>query len=219
MTKTLTLTAALAACYLFGNAQIKKDAVLLGGQVSLYQSKQEDVNTVSGNKINGANFNITAGKAIKENTIIGVYGNYGQSKMENTFSVSTSNKSVNTITGAGVFVRKYKGLGKGFYFFGEINAGYEGNRQEYENNNGITVNTSTTKENGAKLGLTPGLSYQLFKKLQLEVLMQSFAGLRYGKSKTNASTGDVSKGDYFQLNSSLNSSLLSGTAIGFRLVL
>lgn len=219
MTKTLTLTAALAACHLFGNAQIKKGAVLLGGQVSFYNSNSKNNSTTNEGKSNNGGINISVGKAVKENTIVGVYGAYGKGKIENIASSNSKDVSTSINASAGIFLRKYKRLGKDFYFFGELNAGYASGKQVNESKNGTITTTNTNKEIGGAIGLTPGLSYQICKKLQLEVLMPSFAGLRFGSNKYTQSSGSSSNGNYFQVSSSLNNSLLNSLAVGFRLVL
>lgn len=219
MMKTLTLTAAFAAFALTAAAQIKKDAVLLGGQVSVYNSKS-NTNTAPPNTTNYNVFlNLSAGKAIKENTVVGLYGGYGQGKNENIYANNSSSKLTSTNSAAGVFYRKYKNLGKNFYFFGEVNAGYRSLKQESENKVVNTITTTSYTETGGELGLTPGLSYQLFKKMQLEVLMPSFAGVRYMATKNSGSNTAVQKGNSFQFNTSLNGGLFNGLAVGFRFVL
>lgn len=219
MKKTIAMAVLFTAAYSVTHAQIKKDAVLLGGQVSFYSSKTSDNSTPPNTTNNNAFVNISAGKAIKENTVVGLYGGYGQGKSENIYSNNSSNKSTGTNTSAGVFYRKYKGLGKNFYFFGEVNAGYRGYKQDYENKAFGTTTTTTSTETGAELGLTPGLSYQLFKKMQLEVVMPSFAGLRYATTKNSGSNITTTKGNSFQFSTSLNNSVLNSLAVGFKFVL
>lgn len=221
MTKTLTLTAVLAACYLFSNAQIKKDAVLLGGQVSVNSTKTKVTPTPANptRENSGMVITLSAGKAVKENTVVGLYGGYGTAKSSDTYSNNSSNSSESSNTTAGVFYRKYKGLSKNFYFFGELNAGYTGYKQQYENKTAGIINTSTNTTTGAELGVTPGISYQVLKKMQIEILMPSFAGIRYSVNKNTGTNTTTQKGNSFQFNSSLNGGFINGLAVGFRLVL
>ncbi len=219
MTKILTLTTALITCGFIAKAQIKKDAVLLGGQISFYDSKSSNSNTLPNTKNNYAFFNLSVGKAIKQNTVVGVYGGYGKNKSESIQTSSSSNKATSTSSSAGVFYRSYKPLGKHFYFFGQINAGYSGYKQEFENKVIGSVITNTHTENGAELGLTPGVSYQVYKKLQLEVLIPSFAGIRYATTKDWGTNSTSTKGSLFQFNTSLNGGLFNGLAVGFKFVL
>jgi hypothetical protein len=219
MKKTIAMAVLCSAAYSVTHAQIKKDAILLGGQVSVYSSKSSDNSTPPNTINNNAVFNLSAGKAIKENTVVGIYGGYGQGKNENIYSNSSSSKSTGTNTSAGVFYRKYKGLGKNFYFFGEANAGYRGYKQEYENKVIGATTTTTNTETGVELGLTPGLSYQLCKKMQLEILMPAFAGLRYATTKNSGSNITTTKGNLFQFSTSLNNSALNSLAVGFKFVL
>lgn len=217
MKKTITLAAACLMAYSFSHAQIKKGAVLTGGGLSFYKSKDYGSANPPESKYNNAYLNLSAGKAVKENTVVGVYAGYGRNKSE--YNYNSSNKTSNAVTssGAGMFFRKYKSLGKGFYFLGEMDAGYSRYKQEYVTSS--PVNDVTITSNGATLVLTPGLSYQLFKKMQLEVLMPSFAGMQYAASKTTTLSG-TKEGNAFQFSTGLNNgTLLSNLSLGFRLVL
>lgn len=219
MKKTIAMAVLFTAAYSVTHAQIKKDAVLLGGQISFSSSKSSNNSTPPNTATNNVFLNLSAGKAIKENTVIGIYGGYGQGKIEAVYPNSTSNISTTSNTAAGAFYRKYKTLGKSFYFFGEVNAGFRGYKQENENKVIGATTTSTYTETGVELGLTPGLSYQLCKKMQLEVLMPSFAGLRYATTKNSGTNVTTAKGNLFQFNTSLNNSLLNSLALGFKFVL
>ncbi|MFN8252397.1 MAG: hypothetical protein U0V75_11010 [Ferruginibacter sp.] len=217
MKKTITLALACLTAYSFSYAQIKKDAVLAGGGISFYSSKDYGNPNPPETKHKSTFFNLSVGKAIKENTVVGIYGGYGQNKSEYNYNSNTKNTNTVSSSGAGIFFRKYKMLGKGFYFLGEIDAGYTGYKEDYATPN--PVNNTTISSNGLNLVLIPGLSYQLFTKMQLEVLMPSFAGLQYATSKTTNSSGTV-KGNAFQFSTGLNNgTLLSNLSLGFRFVL
>lgn len=219
MKKTIALAILFIASYSVTHAQIKKDAILLGGQVGFSSSKSAELPSTPSIKYNNALFNISAGKATKENAVVGLYGGYGNGKNENVYSNNTSNIATTTNTSAGVFYREYKSLGKNFYFFGEVNAGYRGYKQEYENK--VLNTTSFTKrtETGAELGLTPGVSYQLLKKMQLEILMPSFADLSYTTTKNSGTNVTTTTGNAFRFNTSLSNSFLNSLAVGFKFVL
>jgi Autotransporter beta-domain len=219
MKQTIALAILCIAAHAVIHAQIQKNAVLLGGQISFYSSKSADASNTPSTNTNNAFFNISAGKAIRENTVVGIYGGYGQGKTEYIFSNSTSNTSAATTSSAGIFYRKYKGLGRKFYFLGELNAGYRRYKQENENKVTGATAVSTNTETGVEMGLTPGLSYQLLKKMQLEVLMPAFAGLRYATTKNSGTNIATSTGNVFQFSTSLNNSLLNSMAVGFKLIL
>lgn len=198
------------------NAQIKKAALLLGGQISFYSNKYN--NTLPTTKNNGAGLGLSLGKAYKENNVAGVYASYGQNKNENRYSNSNYSTSNSYNYGAGVFYRQYKNLSRNFYFFGEINGGFSGFKQTQENVQPNFIDKFTNTQNGIQLGITPGLSYQIYKKLQLEILAPSVAGLSFAATK-NTSQNTTTKGSTFQLSSSLNSNFLNNIALGFKFVL
>src|SRR5262245_42137989 len=110
-------------CLLFtaaASAQIPQGTVYLGSSLNL--SDHSTDNGASKNHNSRYGFTLTAGKFVKDNWLLGINGSY--------FGTSGSNNvSKNTGWGAGVFVRKYKSLGKGFYFFGNLAANYS--YQEY----------------------------------------------------------------------------------------
>lgn len=80
MKKTIAMAVLFTAAYSVTHSQIKKDAVLLGGQISFSGSKSSNNSTPPNTATNNVFLNLSAGKAIKENTIIGIYGGYGRGK-------------------------------------------------------------------------------------------------------------------------------------------
>ena len=161
------------------------------------------------------NANIQFGKVVKDNTVVGIILSYDYSK--NT-SVTKSNQF-----GAGVFYRKYKTLAKNFYFFGEGDAVYS----NYTATSGqfqIGSNGYKNFSNGGIISFTPGISYSVCKRLQMELLMPDLISLSYAGVKTESTsigTTSVSttKGHSFSANANLNTNLLSSFGIGFKFLL
>ncbi len=216
MKKIVTFTTVFTCCYLFTTAQIKKDAMLLGGQVSVYSAKNANNTNPPDTKYNNSLLSLNIGTAFKQNNIIGIYGAYGQGKSVNQYSSTSTYALKQSNYRAGIFYRKYKSLLKNFYFFGEANAGYTGGKQTATYP--VAVNNTTQTYSGAELGLTPGFSYQVCKKMQLEILMPSFVGLQYATTK-NTTQQNTIKGNSFSFNTSLNSGLFNGLAAGFKFIL
>lgn len=194
------------------HAQINEGRYLLGGSVSFNSSKNPQI---SGSKSQSLYTNIQLGKVIKDNTVAGVLLSYGYS---NNGSSLKSNQY-----GAGVFYRKYKSIAKDFYLFGEADALYNYSKNTQGNfqagNNGTRY-----INNGGTLSFTPGISYSVCKRMQMELLMQNLVSLSYGVSKTETtSTGSsaisTSKSNSFSANANLNSNLLSNFGIGFKFFL
>jgi hypothetical protein len=194
------------------NAQIKKGAILLGGQLGFSYS---DNNSGVGDdtKTTSFNFSPAVGKAIKENLVIGVDLNFVAGSSKTGSSSQTSPKTY----GAGFFARQYKNLGKGFYFFGQGRAGFNYNQTTSTYNN--TIPPVSQNYTGYNIGLTvyPGVSYAVSNKFQLEMALNNLAYLQYTHSKQTETYNPDIKSDNFQLGSSLSS--LSGLVIGFRFLL
>jgi hypothetical protein len=220
MKKKLTFAAVFAASILTVTAQINNGVVLVGGSISLSSNTSNNGAVNNETKNNFGQFNINIGKAFKQNNVVGVYGSYGRGKNENLISANVINTSKTTNGGAGVFYRHYKPLGKNFYFFSEANIGFNGTKQVRENRSGNNVSTITDKSTGVNLGLTPGVSYQVYKKVQLEILMPQIIGFSFGNTKSTTSTNsNVGESKYFQFSTGLSGGLVNNLAVGFRLIL
>jgi len=194
------------------NAQINEGRYLLGGSVNYSSQKNSQV---SGTKNESFNSNIQLGKVIKDNTVAGIIASYG------FYSNGPTNKS--NQFGAGVFYRKYKPLARNFYFFGELDASYNHSNQTngtFQIGNDATRNFS----NGGTLSFTPGISYSVCKRMQIELSMPNIASISYAGTKyetTSSITNSVStvNGNNFSGSVNLNSSLLYSFGIGFKFFL
>jgi outer membrane protein len=191
--------------------QITEGKYLLGGSIGYTSAK----NTVNSSKNESLYTNIQLGKFIKDNTAAGIIFSYGFSNM------GSSNKT--NLYNAGLFYRKYKSLAKGFYFFGELDGEYNYSKTTqgiFEIGNNAQRYTS----NGGSVSFTPGVSYSIFKKMQIELSMPSMLSVSYGTLKTETltpSTASISteKGNSFSASANFNSSLLNNFAIGFKFLL
>ncbi len=202
-------------------AQIKKGTILLGGQIAGASGNNKQANqfTEETVKIKSFVFGTSIGKAIKENNIIGI--NVGAGFTNYTFrrvGIDSSSSKSNSFN-AGVFYRKYKKLAKDFYFFGETNVGFGVNKQYNLRNN--FYNEYHRKAFSTDLSITPGISYQVFKKMQLEVSLPNVVGAYYSKSNDieTATSKKINTTNNFSLNTGLSNQLLSNLSLGFRLLL
>lgn len=219
MTKKIFVTLLTLSCsFYFANAQIKVNSVLLGGE-AYYNST--DI-AYSGNQPNqkskNAGFNISLGKALKENSVYGLNLSYSPGKSEDFYNganyVSTKINQYNV----GIFYRKYKKLAKDFYFFAEFAASYINSKQT--DTDTLGTNWGTYKQSGGQITLTPGISYRILNKLHLEIIIPSIVNLQYTVTK-DATPSLQSKQKQFIFNSSLNaaSSGLSSLGVGFYFIL
>ena len=201
------------------NAQIKKNSYLLGGQLS-YINENYSYDNFTNQKREGGTIGISLGKAFKENSVIGLNLNLSPLKESNLF---TGNDTVTTRFNhynIGAFFREYKKLAKDFYFFGQVDGAAI-----------IANQTSTYKlaagdvkytQRGAFISVTPGISYQVFKKMQLEITIPNILYTQYLVSELNSHIPQTknSKSQQFSFYSNLNSNTSLGwLGVGFRFLL
>lgn len=191
------------------NGQIKKGAVLLGGNIGFSTQKTDDpFNTAQ----KTTNFVISPafGRAVKENLIVGFDLNYSYYKNESNIpNIQTTNGY-----GLGVFIRRYKELGKGFYLFGQGRIG--GTYNNTKNDIHLPAPPSEYQVKGFSIdaGIYPGIAYAVSNKLQLET---GFNNLVYASYSHTNNEGTDLKTNSFAIGSSLSN--FSGLTIGFRVLL
>lgn len=187
------------------NGQIKKGAVLLGGQLGFSASTNEP-NNFPKSTTTGLNLSPAFGKAVKDNLIVGVDVLYVYTKNENDPNVSKTNAY-----GAGFFIRKYKQFAKDFYLFGQGRVGGQYSSSKYYS----TQQPGSNEGKGYSIGIGvyPGIAYAVTNKLQLEAGFNNLVAIQY--SHTTDDTN--SKSSNFGFSSTLSS--LAGLTFGFRVLL
>jgi hypothetical protein len=217
MQKVYTLFALLVICS-SANAQIQKGTILLGGQLNYGNSTSENISNLW--KFRGTNIGLSAGKAFRENAVVGFTLGFSHSKQTQIYSGTDTT----TITGngveAGVFFRQYKTLVKDLYFFGQVEASFASSRQTATY---TSLNRGLKSISGsANLTLTPGIAYQVFRKLQLELTVPGMINLAYSWTRNTDSDPQSadSKQNSFSLSSRTTGSNGAGwLAVGFRFLL
>lgn len=191
------------------NAQIKKGAVLLGGQISNYTNTSDLSRTTTDQKSTNGVFNISAGKAWKENTVWGLNLSYYPSSL-NAFNNNTANYMYNKQKQytAGIFYRQYKPLARNFYVFAQAGVDYTTLHVTALYLPSNSKETSTQR--GGDIYLTPGISYNIWKKLQVEILIPGIVNVNYIHNANYNS---------FSFNTNLNPVSLNAVAVGFRFIL
>ena len=200
------------------NAQIKRKSVLLGGQISFEQQKSnnQDTNNLFQQTNRSGTYGLSLGIAVKRNLVVGLTGSISPGKI----SILNNGTLTTTETDryeAGIFLRRYQQLLRRFYFFGEIDA--TGNIAKTESS---TLNSGISKEKGVRLGVTPGLSYQVARKLHLEIAIHEIVGVGYSKFTHDLPDPQPdSHSEKISFSTSLNSDnkTLGGVGIGVRLIL
>lgn len=190
-------------------AQINEGRYLLGGAFSLYSATNQ--------KLSSVNANLQFGKVIKDNTVVGIIGSIAASN-----NATASEKYEVSQYSAGIFYRKYKPLANNLYFFGELDAAYQYSKNTYTYFSAVDQNMKTTS-NGVGISFIPGISYSLFKRMQMELTMPNIASISYASVKTIAAylppSTPEQKANNFYANANLNSNLLSNFGIGFKFLL
>lgn len=200
------------------SAQIKKGAILLGGQLSYYNEKIEKGNTDQ--KYQGGTFGISLGKAFKENKVVGFNFAFSPNKQDNIFNGNDTFNLNYKRFDIGAFFREYKRLAKDFYFFGQVDGAVViGNQKEQYKRTG---NLKATQRGGF-VSLTPGISYQVFKKMQFELTIPNILGMQYLVTKIDSQNPQVQnskrKQTVFYSNLNSNNTSLSWLGVGFRFIL
>ena len=200
---------------LFVNAQITKGSVLLGGGIGYYGQKNDANTGTSTSKQNNFFINPAIGVAVKRNSIVGgdlYFGTQLQKNMNNNNAKNTLNSY-----GAGVYIRKYLPVAKRLYIFGQGRIG-----ANYSNGKNIQAvdYKSTSKGYDINIGIYPGVSFQVNKKLHLESGFNNLIHAQYNQTKTKTfSFGNETSAtiNSFSAGTSLNS--FSSLYVGFRLLL
>lgn len=194
-------------------AQVKKGATFLGGDIGV--SIEETTNSTStGYKENGVLLMPVFGKAVKDNLIVGAYLIYNSFKSDVYID---ANDVEQKLVGGGLFVRKYKQLGKGdFAAFLQGGVSYA---HEDLKTGGSTTSRGESNGSIVSMGFYPGISYRISKKLQIETGFRNLLAVRYIYRKGyNGTVLPVTfRTSRFDVFSSLEN--LSSLYVGFRLLL
>jgi hypothetical protein len=213
MTRLLLTLSIILTFSTIASAQFSKGNVLLLGTLSYSGSSSTYNGTTTSN--NGGVFSLSPGKAISENSVVGISLSYGFSSNSSTAPGNNKSNSYSI----GVFYRKYKALGKDFYLFGAASAGYNGSTSSSTDDLGNKY--ASGNSNGGFIGFTPGIDYKISNKFLLEFSIPSIFYASYTSTKTtlqNQNPADL-KSSQFGISTSLTSNPLSAIGVGFVLVL
>jgi hypothetical protein len=219
MRKLYFVTIALVCFSFLSNAQIRKGSVYLGGDLGYSSQKEERLNPTPGGTNNeseqkGVSFSPSIGVAVKENVFAGIDLSYSNTKGENLGTTNYKNK----VLGAGVFLRRYFPVANKFYLFGQIRLGYYD--REYDQNYNFNADRTLEKGWGIQAGLYPGLSYNIYKSLYLEMGLNNLLQAGYESLDITRTSGfgntSSSERKSFSIGSSLSNSSLT---VGLRFIL
>ena len=198
-------------------AQIKKGEIVLGGNLG-YEDQSYTTNSPGTNSSTYSSktpaIGLSFGKAIKDNLVLGANISYDHSGSSYTPGTATTSNGFS----AGVFLRKYKLLGAGFYVFGEttLSGSYNHNGQPQQLGSGLT--SGVIDDYGFSLQFRPGLAYALSPKWQLEAELPSFLTLAYSHSKQTTAYDNMQNdvNDYSHSISVTTFSSINSLTVGVR---
>lgn len=195
------------------HAQIKKGSVLLGGSFGIGTEKTKYENSgiePANSKNNSYSISPSAGKAVRDNLVLGIGLHYIYKENENM------EQSFNHghIVGAGVFLRQYWEVLKRFYLFGE---GQLGGFYAKEKTTAPDNFESNSKSYLIEFGITPGISFAVSNKVHLESSFMNLLSARYVHSKVENKAGSGITRNTFNLNGNLDNP--SRLTLGVRFLL
>ena len=216
MQKSIFTLLLLPVC-ISSQAQIKKGASLLSSQFSYSDDRTSYQLTEEKNQTGLVK--VLAGKLIQENKVLGVTAAFSAQKQKTIFTPEGENVYRTSYVDAGIFFRQYKGLGKKIYLFGQADAAYFKTVSKSAFVNTPANNRQVT--NGARLELAAGLSYQLLKKMQVELALPAIIHLQYFETrlKNYMDPSQNRNRNSFSVDSNLsNAAPLSSITVGFTFV-
>ncbi len=220
MTRLPLIFLVIFSCSYSANAQLSKGSYLLGGQLSFSSTTNSypSYYPLQDQKSNSGNFEISIGKVIRENAVLGINISYNPYSYNYEYygNIAEPLRYSNNGYSIGIFYRLYKGLGKDFFLFGEAGASYTGSTQSGKDSTGSKVLSGSGS--GGSVYVMPGISYKISKKFYLELTIPDIFNVTYNSTKTTASQ-QTEKIDQFNISTSLNANPLNALGIGFRLIL
>ena len=212
MKKTLIVfSVLLLASTVYG--QVKKGAWFIGGDMG-FSSNESNSSSGLGSKNSGFRFVPVVGHAVKENLIAGFFLLFSASK---TNSDIPENDTKQNVKGGGLFLRKYKRLGKSdFSIFGQVTGGFE-------IGSNIRGETTTQKQEqdvfSTRISIYPGVSYKLSKRLQMEAGFSSLLSVVYSQTKFYLGSVNPIRSETEGLSVNVYAENIAPFHVGFRLLL
>ncbi|WP_188935328.1 hypothetical protein [Puia dinghuensis] len=178
------LTFTVLICTL-AQAQIKKGDIVLGGNL-YYSNQTQTISSGNGSPYSTKYQSITIapsfGKVVKDNLVLGFDVAYTYDNSNDGQGDKTNGNGF----AAGIFLRKYRSIGNGFYLFGQtrLSGNYLHSAQDEPANNNV-ITSNVTDSYGFNLQFFPGIAYAINQKWQLELALTNFFAVNYTHTKQN----------------------------------
>lgn len=207
-------------CVLTTQAQIGKGSLLVGGGIGFNQFKSKGQSSITGtSKTTTTTISPAVGVAVKENLVIGIRFDYLKSSQKNNYDATATNYLNIDIKnyGGGFFLRGYVPVVSRLYVFGEGYASYSNEKETSIQGYYNSRNERKTKSWSTGLSFTPGISYGVTKKFQIEGGFNSLFSAAYGKSKSTYTPNQISTSESFKAGISQDDQ--SMFYVGFRFII
>ena len=215
MIKILSIISIAVLCSGTSFSQINKGSTSIGGEFYFHSADDNDQLSQGKSKLRNGSINFSIGKAVRENSVLGIDLLYSPSSQKNYQTGNNySNQKSNTY-GAGIFYRQYKKLAKDFYFFGEPSLSFTTNHSTIDQVGGpqLTNNRWST----ALFTFAPGISYKVLRSFYLDVQIPQLLSLQYASYRERGLNSDVKRKE-FSAYTSFNNTFLQNLGIGFRFI-
>jgi len=212
MRKFYVTTALSVLSFITAFGQIKKGSTYFGPQFSLNSTLIEDGNIDS--RQTGLFTTLYYGKANRDNQIVGAFVSFSGSVSKSGIP-SFESKSTFSFGEAGMFLRRFKKIGKDLYLFGQGDAALNyGFGKDTPAAGGPIVKTN---QYGVSASLSGGLSYKVGKSLFLDLNIPDILTISYSHFERDNST-EYKRNDFSLSAPIFTSSSLGGLGVGFRFI-
>jgi hypothetical protein len=207
---------------LAGRAQINKGDILLGGNIG-YQTQTttyENTPNTTPYKSDDLTIDPSFARAFKNNSVAGFDLSIGHDYSNPGSGSETSNYN---LYGAGIFLRRYRPLGNGFYLFGQARLGGSYDHDTYSNLGTPpgTPTASSYSTGQVAISLFPGIAYALDRHWQVETELPGFLSISYYHQRQTSTyeTGpqQITTTNSFDLSSALTGS--NSLSVGVRYII
>ena len=198
--------------------QIKKQSFLLGGQG--YYVTEKNYTTNFKQEFKSGIISLAMGKAYKENKVIGINFSFSPWRQVDSDSGNDTLNNFSNRFEFGTFYREYRKLAKDLYIFGQLDASFITAKQRDNFSNAGNFTEVKTTYQGGSVSLTPGISYQLFKRMHIELSIPNIIRVQYLSAKIRSDDPLINLNkNQFLFNSSIsNATPLGNLAVGFRFI-
>ena len=169
-------------------AQVKKGSIILGTNVNIHTTINNSVSLGKGsNWMHNSQVQVELGKAIKDNTVIGLrfgYGSVPGNEYQQLNGVDYLTYKKNRFVSGSLFFRDYAQLTKNVLLFAEYSiSGSTGRFKNTGYDDAGKLYTANMKLKNIGAGLSLGIAYKISNRVMLDLSFNNLLGLRYTSTK------------------------------------